>query len=103
HRRVKKGGDTFRRELPPPQAERGGRGPRSEAAHLVEMDQPPSPVGRDLAATGPTMRSKSACGPGLPWIGTCCATSSFNRLTLLNRTTAFSPTFWRFPPCGGGE
>src|SRR5262249_52397560 len=64
--------------------------------------QPPPPVGGAFAATGPTIRSKSACGPGLPWIGTCVATSSFNRLTLLNSTTAFSLTFWRFPPCGGG-
>jgi hypothetical protein len=26
-----------------------------------------------LAATGPTIRSKSAFPAGLPWIGTCCA------------------------------
>ncbi len=54
------------------------------------------------AATGPTIRSKSAFEPGLPWIGTCVATSSFSRLRLRYSTTALLLTFAKFPPAGGG-
>ena len=55
--------------------------------------QPPPPCWGALAATGPTIRSKSAFPPGLPWIGTCCATSSFSRLMFWNSATAFGLTF----------
>jgi hypothetical protein len=64
--------------------------------------QPPSPCCGVRAATGPTIRSKSAFDPGLPWIGTCCATSSFSRLRLRYNTTALLLTFARLPPAGGG-
>ena len=56
--------------------------------------------GRVRAATGPTIRSKSAFGPGLPWIGTCCATSSFSRLMFLNSATALALTFWQIASRG---
>src|SRR4029077_17566599 len=44
---------------------------------------PPPPCCGVLAATGATIRSNSACGPGTPWIGTWVVTSSFSRLMLL--------------------
>ena len=69
---------------------------------IGEPSYPPPPGAGVRAATGPTMRSKSALGPGLPWIGTCCATSSFSRLTFLNSATALKLTFASVPPAGGG-
>src|SRR6516164_1395780 len=66
------------------------------------IPQPPPPTCGARAATGPTIRSKSAFPPALPWIGTCCATSSFRRLMLRNRATALAFTLARFPPAGGG-
>ena len=54
---------------------------------------PPPPTCGALAATGPTIRSKSACGPALPWIGTCWATSSFSRAMFRNSATAFGLTY----------
>jgi hypothetical protein len=44
---------------------------------------PPPPCCGVRAATGATIRSNSACGPGAPWIGTCVWMSSFIRLRLL--------------------
>src|SRR5271156_6049136 len=67
-----------------------------------EESQPPPPVAGARAATGPTIRSKSAFGPGLPWIGTCWATSSLSRLMLRNNATALGFTFAIFPPAAGG-
>jgi hypothetical protein len=67
-----------------------------------QAPQPPSPCCGVRAATGPTIRSKSAFEPGLPWIGTCCATSSFRRLRLRYNTTALLFTFAKLPPAGGG-
>src|SRR5216683_7176879 len=65
--------------------------------------QPPPPCCGALAATDPTIRSKSAFPPGLPWIGTCCATSSFSRLMFWNSATAFGLTFaGGAAPCAGG-
>jgi hypothetical protein len=64
--------------------------------------QPPPPTCGARAATGPTIRSKSAFPPALPWIGTCVATSSLSRLMLRNKATALALTFATFPPAGGG-
>jgi hypothetical protein len=76
------------------------------SAHSVEgpgsQSQPPPPACGARAATGPTIRWKSAFEPGLPWIGTCWATSSFSRAMLRNNTTALALTFARFPPAAGG-
>src|SRR5215510_7496992 len=44
---------------------------------------PPPPCCGVRAATGATIRSNSACGPGAPWIGTWVVTSSLSRLMLL--------------------
>src|SRR5258708_7029155 len=54
------------------------------------------------AATGATIRSKSALVPGLPRIGTGFCTSSFSRLRFRNSATAFRLTFASVPPAGGG-
>jgi hypothetical protein len=69
---------------------------------VVSAPQPPSPCCGVRAATGPTIRSKSAFEPGLPWIGTCVDTSSFRRLRLRYNTTALLFTFAKLPPAGGG-
>src|SRR5260221_11318833 len=68
----------------------------------VSAPQPPSPCCGVRAATGPTIRSKSAFEPGLPWIGTCVDTSGFSRLMLRYNTTALLRTLAKFPPAGGG-
>jgi len=70
--------------------------------YRLNFSQPPSPCCGVRAATGPTIRSKSAFEPGLPWIGTCVATSSLSRLRLRYSTTALLLTFARLPPAGGG-
>jgi hypothetical protein len=62
----------------------------------------PPPTCGARAATGPTIRSKSAFPPALPWIGTCVATSSFSRLMLRNKATALAFTAASLPPAGGG-
>jgi hypothetical protein len=68
----------------------------------VSAPQPPSPCCGVRAATGPTIRSKSAFEPGMPWIGTCVVTSSFSRLRLRYNTTALLLTLAKVPPAGGG-
>src|SRR5215831_20683180 len=70
--------------------------------YVVARPQPPPPCWGARAATGATIRLKSACGPGLPWMGTCWATSSFSRAMFLNSATAFGLTFGRVPPAAGG-
>jgi hypothetical protein len=84
-----------------------GRGRASPERRFIDQTavsapQPPSPCCGVRAATGPTIRSKSAFEPGMPWIGTCVATSSFSRLRLRYNTTALLFTLAKLPPAGGG-